>query len=97
MGPAYLIDVIGLDISDHVVEIVSAGFADRMEAPSPSAIDLLKNDDRLGQKNGRGFYLYARDPKGRPRKDCDSPCRRFSRPGSRGAQKRSRTPRLSTA
>ncbi len=71
MGPAYLIDVIGLDISDHVVEIVSAGFADRMEAPSPSAIDLLKSDDRLGQKNGRGFYLYVRDPKGRPRKDSD--------------------------
>ncbi len=71
MGPAYLIDVIGLDISHHVVEIVSAGFADRMEAPSPSAIDLLKSDGRLGQKNGRGFYLYARDPKGRPRKDPD--------------------------
>ncbi|MGH6853435.1 MAG: 3-hydroxyacyl-CoA dehydrogenase NAD-binding domain-containing protein, partial [Methylocella sp.] len=30
MGPATLIDVIGMDISHHVVEIVSAGFAPRM-------------------------------------------------------------------
>src|SRR5207302_8292635 len=29
MGPAYLIDVIGMDISRHVVEIISAGFAPR--------------------------------------------------------------------
>ena len=71
MGPAYLIDVIGLDISHHVVEIVSAGFSPRMAAPHPSAIDLLAADGRLGQKNGRGFYLYARDPKGRPHKDRD--------------------------
>ncbi|VFU09035.1 fatty acid oxidation complex subunit alpha FadB [Methylocella tundrae] len=71
MGPAYLIDVIGLDISHHVVEIVSAGFPERMAASHPSAIDILKADGRLGQKNGRGFYLYTRDPKGRPRKDSD--------------------------
>jgi 3-hydroxyacyl-CoA dehydrogenase/enoyl-CoA hydratase/3-hydroxybutyryl-CoA epimerase/enoyl-CoA isomerase len=71
MGPAYLIDVIGLDISHHVVEIVSAGFADRMAVPLPSAIDLLAQDGYLGQKNGRGFYLYARDPKGRPSRESD--------------------------
>lgn len=71
MGPAYLIDVIGLDISHHVVEIVSAGFPERMAHPHPSAIDILQADGRLGQKNGRGFYLYAKDPKGRPRKDAD--------------------------
>ena len=71
MGPAYLIDVIGIDISHHVVEIVSAGFADRMEVPSPSAIELLKSAGRLGQKNGHGFYIYSRDPKGRPRKEID--------------------------
>ncbi len=71
MGPAYLIDVIGLDISHHVVEIVSAGFPERMAPPHPSAIDILQADSRLGQKNGRGFYAYARDSKGRPRKDAD--------------------------
>jgi 3-hydroxyacyl-CoA dehydrogenase / enoyl-CoA hydratase / 3-hydroxybutyryl-CoA epimerase / enoyl-CoA isomerase len=71
MGPAYLIDVVGLDIAHHVVEIVSAGFPERMAPPHPSAIDILQADSRLGQKNGRGFYAYARDPKGRPRKDVD--------------------------
>ncbi|ACK50360.1 3-hydroxyacyl-CoA dehydrogenase NAD-binding [Methylocella silvestris BL2] len=71
MGPAYLIDVIGLDISHHVVEIVSAGFPERMVAAHPSAIDALKADGRLGQKNGRGFYLYTKDAKGRPRKETD--------------------------
>ncbi|MGH6797889.1 MAG: 3-hydroxyacyl-CoA dehydrogenase NAD-binding domain-containing protein, partial [Roseiarcus sp.] len=71
MGPAYLIDVIGLDISHHVVEIVSAGFPERMAPPHPSAIDILQAHSRLGQKNGRGFYAYTRDSKGRPRKDAD--------------------------
>ncbi len=71
MGPAYLIDVIGLDISHHVVEIVSAGFPERMVSAHPSAIDILTSDGRLGQKNGRGFYVFTRDPKGRPRKDSD--------------------------
>ncbi|WP_026606700.1 fatty acid oxidation complex subunit alpha FadB [Methylocapsa acidiphila] len=71
MGPAYLIDVIGMDISHHVVEIVSAGFPDRMQAPASSAIDVLLREKRLGQKNGRGFYTYSRDSKGRPRKEPD--------------------------
>ena len=37
MGPAYLIDVIGMDISHHVVEIISAGFAPRMDVPFETA------------------------------------------------------------
>jgi 3-hydroxyacyl-CoA dehydrogenase/enoyl-CoA hydratase/3-hydroxybutyryl-CoA epimerase/enoyl-CoA isomerase len=72
MGPAYLIDVIGLDISQHVVEIVSAGFPERMQTPYKTAIEILLQDDRLGQKNGGGFYAYACDPKGRPRKEVDA-------------------------
>jgi 3-hydroxyacyl-CoA dehydrogenase len=47
------------------------GSLERMAPPHPSAIDILLADSRLGQKNGRGFYAYARDPKGRPRKDAD--------------------------
>jgi 3-hydroxyacyl-CoA dehydrogenase/enoyl-CoA hydratase/3-hydroxybutyryl-CoA epimerase/enoyl-CoA isomerase len=71
MGPAYLIDVIGMDISHHVVEIVSAGFPERMQTPFTTAIDVLLGAKRLGQKNGRGFYIYAKDAKGRPRKEID--------------------------
>jgi 3-hydroxyacyl-CoA dehydrogenase / enoyl-CoA hydratase / 3-hydroxybutyryl-CoA epimerase / enoyl-CoA isomerase len=71
MGPAYLIDVIGMDISQHVVEIVSTGFAPRMDVPFETAIEILLREGRLGQKNGRGFYRYVSDPKGRPRKEVD--------------------------
>jgi 3-hydroxyacyl-CoA dehydrogenase / enoyl-CoA hydratase / 3-hydroxybutyryl-CoA epimerase / enoyl-CoA isomerase len=71
MGPAYLIDVIGMDISHHVVEIVSAGFAPRMDTNFETAIDLLLRASRLGQKNGHGFYKYQNDAKGRPRKEAD--------------------------
>ncbi|MGB8901458.1 MAG: 3-hydroxyacyl-CoA dehydrogenase NAD-binding domain-containing protein, partial [Methylocella sp.] len=71
MGPAYLIDVIGMDIAHHVVEIISAGFAPRMDAPFESAIQIMLGVGRLGQKNGRGFYKYWSDSKGRPRKEID--------------------------
>ena len=71
MGPAYLIDVIGMDISQHVVEIVSAGFAPRMDVTFETAIELLLRAGRLGQKNGHGFYKYQTDAKGRPRKEID--------------------------
>lgn len=71
MGPAYLCDVIGMDISHHVVTIVSAGYAPRMAAGFETAIDVLLRENRLGQKNGRGFYRYENDPKGRPRKAID--------------------------
>lgn len=71
MGPAYLADVIGMDISQHVVEIVSAGFPERMQAGFTSAFEVLLKAERLGQKNGRGFYKYERAAKGRPRKSVD--------------------------
>ncbi|MGH6847749.1 MAG: fatty acid oxidation complex subunit alpha FadB [Methylocella sp.] len=71
MGPATLIDVIGMDISRHVVEIVSAGFAPRMDVPFETALEILLRAGRLGQKNGRGFYKYQSDSKGRPRKEID--------------------------
>jgi len=71
MGPAYLADVIGMDISQHVVEIVSAGFPTHMHVGFASAFEVLLKAQRLGQKNGRGFYAYERDTKGRPRKAVD--------------------------
>jgi 3-hydroxyacyl-CoA dehydrogenase/enoyl-CoA hydratase/3-hydroxybutyryl-CoA epimerase/enoyl-CoA isomerase len=71
MGPAYLADVIGMDISHHVVEIVSAGFPQHMHVGFTSAFEVLLKAERLGQKNGRGFYTYERDTKGRPRKAID--------------------------
>jgi 3-hydroxyacyl-CoA dehydrogenase/enoyl-CoA hydratase/3-hydroxybutyryl-CoA epimerase/enoyl-CoA isomerase len=71
MGPAYLIDVVGMDIATHVVDIMSAGYAPRMDVAFETAIQILLRAGRLGQKNGRGFYNYVPDGKGRPRKDFD--------------------------
>lgn len=81
MGPAYLIDVIGMDISHHVVDIVSAGYAPRMNPGFVTAIDVLLNAGRLGQKNGHGFYKYQPDAKGRPRKEIDAQVEGLLQPG----------------
>ncbi len=71
MGPACLIDVIGMDISHRVVEAISAGFAPRMDVPFETALQILLHEGRLGQKNGHGFYKYESDSKGHSRKDID--------------------------
>jgi len=80
MGPAYLMDVIGMDISGHVVDIVSAGYGQRIEVPFETAIQTLLRAGRFGQKNGRGFYKYEPDAKGRPRKDFDEDTARLLAP-----------------
>lgn len=71
MGPAYLQDVIGMDTLLHVVQVIAAGFADRMQVTAPHAVELMVQNKRLGQKSGAGFYLYERDSKGKPRKVID--------------------------
>jgi 3-hydroxyacyl-CoA dehydrogenase / enoyl-CoA hydratase / 3-hydroxybutyryl-CoA epimerase / enoyl-CoA isomerase len=71
MGPAYLQDVVGMDTLLHVLETISAGFEERMRNDSPHAVALLVRNNRLGQKNGVGYYRYESDPKGRPRKTVD--------------------------
>jgi len=68
MGPAYLQDVIGMDTSNHVLEIITAGYPERMAGPARHAVSLMVENGRLGQKSGRGFYRYEPDDKGRPTK-----------------------------
>jgi 3-hydroxyacyl-CoA dehydrogenase/enoyl-CoA hydratase/3-hydroxybutyryl-CoA epimerase/enoyl-CoA isomerase len=71
MGPAYLQDVVGMDTLLHVLEVICAGFEDRMKIEFPHAVQTLVHHNRLGQKNGSGYYRYENDPKGRPRKLID--------------------------
>ncbi|MEE1916334.1 fatty acid oxidation complex subunit alpha FadB [Pseudomonas asiatica] len=71
MGPAYLQDVIGMDTSEHVIRFISSGYAQRMVPGYAHAVELMVANGRLGQKNGRGFYRYSNDPKGRPVKAAD--------------------------
>ncbi|HUE77980.1 MAG TPA: 3-hydroxyacyl-CoA dehydrogenase NAD-binding domain-containing protein [Longimicrobiales bacterium] len=56
MGPLRLLDEVGLDIARHAGRTMHAAFGARM-APAP-ALTALEGTDRLGRKNGRGFYEY---------------------------------------
>lgn len=71
MGPAYLIDVVGLDTGVHGAEVMAEGFPDRMKPDYKGAIEQLFENNRLGQKNGVGFYKYEKDKKGKPKKIAD--------------------------
>ena len=71
MGPAYLLDVIGMDTAKHAGAVMAEGFPDRMSSDGDTIIDALFNADRLGQKNGKGFYQYVMDRKGKPKKTPD--------------------------
>jgi 3-hydroxyacyl-CoA dehydrogenase/enoyl-CoA hydratase/3-hydroxybutyryl-CoA epimerase/enoyl-CoA isomerase len=71
MGPAYLNDVIGMDTGTHVFDIVCQGFPERLQRAPQDAVRLMKEQNRLGQKNGVGFYKYEKDPAGKPRKIAD--------------------------
>lgn len=71
MGPAYLIDVVGLDTGVHGADVMAEGFPDRMKPDYKGSIQALFEASRLGQKNGVGFYKYELDKKGKPAKKTD--------------------------
>ena len=71
MGPAYLIDVVGIDTAHHVGEVLSDGFPDRMKFDIKSSLDVMYESERYGQKNGKGYYTYTPDKKGKPKKAID--------------------------
>ena len=68
MGPAYLLDVVGMDTSDHASGVMSDGIPERMQKIKNDPVTLLFKADRLGQKNGKGFYNFSLDKRGRPAK-----------------------------
>ncbi|MDX5378637.1 MAG: fatty acid oxidation complex subunit alpha FadB [Halomonas sp.] len=71
MGPAYLLDVVGMDTAVHANEVMAEGFPDRMARDAKSAIQVMVENERLGQKNAKGFYAYEEDKKGKPKKVSD--------------------------
>lgn len=71
MGPAYLLDVVGIDTAHHAQAVMAQGFPQRMQKTARDAIDVLFEHQRYGQKNGLGFYRYAPDTKGKPVKEQD--------------------------
>lgn len=71
MGPAYLMDVVGIDTGDHAAAIMANEFPDRMKMDRKTIVELMHENKRLGQKNGIGFYKYEIDRKGHPKKVVD--------------------------
>lgn len=71
MGPAYLLDVVGIDTAHHAQTVMTAGFPQRMGKKYRDAIDVLFEQRRFGQKSGLGFYLYQTDSKGKQHKERD--------------------------
>jgi 3-hydroxyacyl-CoA dehydrogenase/enoyl-CoA hydratase/3-hydroxybutyryl-CoA epimerase/enoyl-CoA isomerase len=71
MGPAYLMDVVGMDTAVHAAGVMAEGFPDRMQPDFKSTTQVLVEHKRLGQKSGKGYYSYAPDKKGRPKKSPD--------------------------
>lgn len=72
MGPAYLLDVVGMDTGVHAAKVMAEGFPDRMKPDYKGATQLMFEHERLGQKNGVGFYQYETDKRGKPKKIADS-------------------------
>ncbi len=61
MGPFELMDSVGLDVCVKVSKIFKESLGDRVELPE--LMMKLEKSDRLGQKNGKGFYKYEKGRK----------------------------------
>ncbi|WP_297480180.1 3-hydroxyacyl-CoA dehydrogenase NAD-binding domain-containing protein [uncultured Photobacterium sp.] len=70
MGPAELIDVVGMDTSAHVLELMSQSYS-HMPQPENNIVQRLFDNNMLGRKNGEGFYLWSTDKRGRPVKEIN--------------------------
>jgi 3-hydroxyacyl-CoA dehydrogenase/enoyl-CoA hydratase/3-hydroxybutyryl-CoA epimerase/enoyl-CoA isomerase len=71
MGPALLLDVIGLDTGVHADDVMAASFPDRMGHEGQNAMEAMVAAGRLGQKSGKGFYAWRPEKKGPPSKQHD--------------------------
>ena len=71
MGPALLLDVVGIDTGVHADKVMAASFPDRMAHEGESAIEKMFAAGRFGQKNGKGFYAWVPQKKGPPKKNVD--------------------------
>lgn len=72
MGPAYLLDVVGIDTAFHCTGVMADGFPERMARQEKDPVSVFANAERFGQKNGKGFYQYAPDRRGRIKKSHDA-------------------------
>ncbi|MEZ5499638.1 MAG: 3-hydroxyacyl-CoA dehydrogenase NAD-binding domain-containing protein [Steroidobacteraceae bacterium] len=56
MGPIELVDTVGLDVAQHVGEIVTKAMS--REPADDTRLKALIADGKLGRKSGQGFYVW---------------------------------------
>jgi 3-hydroxyacyl-CoA dehydrogenase/enoyl-CoA hydratase/3-hydroxybutyryl-CoA epimerase len=61
VGPIVLSDEVGIDVGAKVSVIMYEAYGERMKPVE--ALKVLLDDDRMGRKNKRGFYLYGEKKK----------------------------------
>src|SRR5690606_7440329 len=71
MGPAFLLDVVGIDTAVHAQAVMAAGFPQRMDYGFISPMQTLFEAGHFGQKSGAGFDRYQQQAEGRPAKTVD--------------------------
>jgi 3-hydroxyacyl-CoA dehydrogenase / enoyl-CoA hydratase / 3-hydroxybutyryl-CoA epimerase / enoyl-CoA isomerase len=71
MGPALLMDVVGIDTCVHADKVLAEAYPDRMRHEGQSSTEAMVAAGRLGQKNGKGFYTWKPEKKGPPSKQSD--------------------------
>jgi len=77
MGPAHLLDVVGIDVAHHAAGVMAEGFPERMQIGFRTAVELMFEAGRFGQKTGAGFYRYEQDKRGKPVKTPDPEAQRM--------------------
>jgi 3-hydroxybutyryl-CoA dehydrogenase len=63
MGPLQLADFIGLDVCLSILRVLHDGFGNPKYAPCPLLVNMV-TAEKLGVKNGEGFYTYTPGSKG---------------------------------
>jgi 3-hydroxyacyl-CoA dehydrogenase len=59
MGPFMLMDMMGIDVCQHIADYLHEEYGPRMEPPR--LFDKLVKAERLGKKAGKGFYGYGQE------------------------------------
>ena len=77
MGPAFLLDIVGIDTAFHAGKVLAEGYPDRMKQAENTIISKLYNKEWYGKKNKKGFYIHGFDKKGKPKKEINLEISRF--------------------
>ena len=72
MGPLALLDLIGIDTAQEILDTMYRQSGDRLHAPAPYLRQLV-TAGRLGRKRGRGFYSYQQPDSPVVVPDADTP------------------------